>query len=81
MLRDPLWERKRSALFQLGVKQEGNGSKCVAGEGGGRRWRRAGLGDVLPDGDGKTHFPDCLLLLTGLLYALMEEIDTCPVLE
>lgn len=34
MLRDPLWERKRSALFQLGVEQEGSGSKCVAGEGG-----------------------------------------------
>ena len=46
----------------------------------GRRWRRAGPGDGLPDGDGKMHFLVFLLLVTCLLSALVVGMDTCPVL-
>lgn len=46
-----------------------------------KRRRKAGPGDVLPDGDGKMHFLVFLLLLTGFLGALVVGMDTCPVLE
>lgn len=66
---DPLWERKRSVLFQLGEEQEGNGSKSMAGskrEGtkeagpgdklpGGEGEVEAGPGDGLPGGEGEVH--------------------------
>lgn len=51
------------------------------GEGWGRRWRRVGPGDGLPDGDRNTPFLVFLLLVTCLLVALVAGIDTCPVLQ
>lgn len=71
---DHLWERKRSVLFQLGVEQEENGNKCMAGskrEG----MKEAGPGDGLPDGEGKVHHfslpVSCLVFLMGK--------DTCHI--
>lgn len=71
--------RRVISTFPVGSGTGGKWDQLGGWGRGGRRWRRAGPGDGLPDGEGKTSFS--VFLVTGLLTALVVVMYTCPVLE
>lgn len=79
MLCDPLWERRRSVLFQWGVEWEGNGSKCMSVRGR-EGMEEAGPGSGLPDKEGKMHLSVFFPLVAGLCVVLVG-MDICSILE